>query len=67
MDRSVKPVEKKYFLTNVRLFIGARKKILDEFKCKIFPIKNVDKITIFAPAPEHEPKSTLRGCNWLNG
>ena len=43
------------FLNNVGLFLSAIKNILDNFKRKIFPIKNLDKI----PAPESTSEPTV--------
>ena len=40
----------KSFLKNARLFLSAREKILNNFKNKIFPIKNSDKI--LTPEPQ---------------
>ena len=41
------------------MFFGAREKIIGHFKLKIFPIKDQDKTTTPAPAPEtaHEQAS----------
>ena len=43
------PVEKRSFLQNAGLFLSAREKILNNFKSKIFPTKNPEKI--LAPEP----------------
>ena len=56
LDKSVKPVEKKYLLNNVGLLLSTREKVLNNFKSKIFP-KNLDKLPTPEPAPElvYEP------------
>ena len=40
INRGVKSVAKKGFLKNIRLFICAGEKILNNFRNKILPIKN---------------------------
>ena len=55
IDRDVKPLEKRS-LNNVGLFIGAREKVLNEFKNRILPIK--DKIIKPEPEPEPTPEAT---------
>ena len=54
-----------FFLNNVGLFLGAREKVHNEFKSRIFPIKIVDEILTpesdTAPEAESEvaaPKET---------
>ena len=47
-DKSVKPVGKISFLKNIGLFLGVREKITNNFKSRIFPMK--DEI----PTSEHE-------------
>ena len=66
MDKGKTPIEKRSFINNVGLFLSAREKMLNHFKNKIFPIKNLDKIptpkstlvpTVFhAPAPTRKPR-----------
>ena len=56
IDRRVKPAEKISSLKNVGLFLGARKNVHNDFKSRIFPIKNLDKITTPDPAPESAPE-----------
>ena len=48
-------MEKRSFLNNIRLIFSASEKILNNFRSKIFPIKN----TIPEQAPEPEPKLAL--------
>ena len=45
MNRGPKPVEKISFLNNVGLFLGARRKVINEFKSRTFSIKNLDEIS----------------------
>ena len=47
------PVEKRSFLKNTRFLFRAREKILNNFRGKIFPTKNLDKTA--TPEPEPEP------------
>ena len=54
IDKSIE-VEKGSFLTNVGLFLSAREKVLNDFKSRIFPMK--DKIP--TPASEPAPESAL--------
>ena len=46
------------FLNNLGLLFSAREKVLNTFKSKLFPIKNLDKIPRHEPVPEPatEPK-----------
>ena len=46
------PVGKRSFLKNAGLFLRAREKILNNFKSKIFPTKNPEKILAPKPAPD---------------
>ena len=55
MNRSKIPIEITSFLNNWGLFLSAREKILNNFKRKIFPITNLDKIL----APEPTSYSTV--------
>ena len=52
MDRGVKPVENQFSLNKLRLFIGSKENVLNNFKSKIFPIKSLDEIPIREPGPE---------------
>ena len=52
MSKGVRSVEKKYFLNNIGLCFGAREKAFNNFKNRIFPIK--DKILTPSPKPESE-------------
>ena len=40
------------FHKTLRLFFSARENILDNFKSRIFPIKNLDKTLTRKPTPE---------------
>ena len=44
MGKGKIPIEKRYFLKNAGLFLTWREKILKNFKSKIIPTKNPDKI-----------------------
>ena len=50
--KEVKYQLKRSFLNNTRLFSSAREKILNNFKSKIFQIKNLNKIATLDSAPE---------------
>ena len=54
IDKGRKPVEKRSFPNNLRLFLGARGNILNNFKRKIFQLKKLNKI----PTPEPAPMQT---------
>ena len=45
-------VEERSFLKNAALFLSARKEVVNNFKCKTFPIKNQDKIPILSLPPK---------------
>ena len=40
MDGDVKLAERKSFLNNIRLFIGSREKVFNDFKSKLFSKKS---------------------------
>ena len=42
--KTKKTLDKKSFLNNLGLLFSAREKVLDSFKSRFFPIKNVDEI-----------------------
>ena len=44
--KTKKTLDKKSFLNNLGLLFSAREKVLDSFKSRLFPIKNVDEIPI---------------------
>ena len=46
IDKGIKSVEKKLFLSNIGLFFTAREKVHNNFKNRLFPIKNTE------PEPE---------------
>ena len=56
-------VEKISFLKNAGLLLSAREKVLNNFKGKIFPTKNLDKNAtpewVRKPAPKPEAEPTL--------
>ena len=41
-DRGTKTLDKKSFLNNLGLLFSAREKVLNSFKSRLFPIKNLD-------------------------
>ena len=49
MNRETIAVGKTSFLNNAGLFLGAREKILNNFKSKLCPIKNLDKTPTLDP------------------
>ena len=53
-------MKKKSFLNNLGLLFSAREKVLDNFKSRLFPIKNLYKIPTREPAtdPAKEPTPT---------
>ena len=52
MNRGKISLQKKSFLNNLDLFLSAREKILNNFKSKIFPIKNLGENPTTEPTPE---------------
>ena len=60
-NKDMKTTEKKSFLNNIGLCLSVRKKLLNKFKRKIFPIKNINKMPPpkQSPAPAPEPGQTL--------
>ena len=70
MGKGKMPVEKGPFLKNAGLFLGARKKILDNFKSKISPtniIESEPEPTFATPKPakERTKKSQPKLCRDL--
>ena len=53
IDKSMKPVKKKLFISNTGLFFTAREKVLNNFKNRLFPIRDLEP----EPEPESEPKT----------
>ena len=47
------------FLNNARLFLREREKIFNNFKSKIFPKKNLDKILTSEPTPDPTPNPSV--------
>ena len=43
---------KKYFLNNLGLSFSAREKVLNRFKSRLFPLKNLNKTPTREPTPE---------------
>ena len=41
-----------------KLGIGAREKVVNNFRSRLFPIKNLDKISTHEPTPEIAPEPT---------
>ena len=52
MGKGKIPIEKRFFINNVGLFLSAREKMLTHFKNKIFSVKSLDKIPTLAPTPK---------------
>ena len=42
IDKSIKSVEKKLFLSNIGLLFTAREEVFNNFKNRLFPIKNIE-------------------------
>ena len=65
LDKVKKTVEKRPFLNNLRLFFSAREKVLNNFKSRLFSIKNLEKYptrestTELATEPIKRSKSKL--------
>ena len=43
-----------FFLDNLRLLFSLREKVLNSFRKRLFPIKNLDQIPIREPTPQPE-------------
>ena len=56
MGKSQIPIENRSFLKNTGLLLSARKNVFNNFKSKIFPTKNLDKI----PTPLNQQKNKLK-------
>ena len=53
-DKGIKILEKNSFYNNLELLFSAREKVLNSFKSRLFPIKNLDKISTREPTPKPE-------------
>ena len=53
-DNDTKTIDKRSFLNNLRQLFGPREKVLKNFKSRLFPIKNVDKIPTRQAATEQK-------------
>ena len=42
-DKSIKTIDTKSFLNNLGLFFSTREKVLNNFKSRIFPLKNLNQ------------------------
>ena len=51
-DKGTKTLDKKSFLHNFGLLFSTKEKVLNSFKSRLFPIKNVVKIPTRKPTPE---------------
>ena len=51
-------MKKSIFLNNLGLLLSAREKVLNSFKSRLFPIKNLDKIPTREPAAEPAAQPT---------
>ena len=63
MGKGKRPVKKRCFLKNAELFLSVREKILNNFKSKIFSIKNSSQIPTLEPAVFDTPIPTKRQIN----
>ena len=52
MKKEEKHLKKSLFLNTLGLLFGAREKVLNSFKNRLFPVKNLDKILTQETAPE---------------
>ena len=59
MDNDKIPVERKIFLNNAELFVNAREKVINNFKSRILPMKNLDKIPTYDPTPDPTLEATV--------
>lgn len=59
LDKGPKSV-KKFFLNNIGLIFGRRKKVLHGYKSRVFSKINKDKTVTPEPAPELAPEPALK-------
>ena len=59
MNRIKVPLEKISFLSNAKLILSAREKILNSFKSKILPKKNVDNTAFIEETLDPTPDLTV--------
>ena len=60
LDKGTRELKKwkRGFFNNLGLLFSAREKLLNNFKSRLFPIKNLDKISTSEPTPELEIEPT---------
>ena len=58
--KGVKSVAKKLFLSNIELFFSARQNVLNNFRNRLVPLKNLEPEPELAPNPELEPEPKHR-------
>ena len=52
-------MERSFFSSNLGLLFNAREKVLNNFKSRLFPIKNLDKIPTREPTRELTPELSI--------
>ena len=57
-DKDIKAIQKNSFLTNLELLFSIGEKVLNNFKSKLFPIKNLEKIPTREQATEPTSETT---------
>ena len=58
-EKGTKTLEKNYFSNNLRLLFSARETVIDIFKSRLFPIKNLDEIQTREPTSEPATKTEV--------
>ena len=52
LDKSKETIKKNFFKNYLGLLFSAREKVVNNFKSRLFPIKNLDKVPTREPTPE---------------
>ena len=58
-EKGTKTLDKNYFSNNLKLLFSARETVIDTFKSRLFPIKNLDEIQTREPTPEPATKTEV--------
>ena len=59
MDKGKIPAKRRFFLNNAELFLNAREKVINNFKSRILPMKNLDKIPTYDPTLDPTLEATV--------
>ena len=65
-NKGIKTLEKKYFLNNLGLFCSTTEKVLNSFKSRLFPIKNLVKNSKVSTNTRTSSRTNTRSSNITN-